>query len=51
MSTSALLRKGLLLEYITLAWNVVGCGIAIWTGVLAGSLALIGFGIDSAIEM
>lgn len=51
METSSLLKKGLLLEYITLGWNVFGTGIALWTGIAASSLALFGFGIDSAIEI
>jgi len=51
METSSLLKKGLLLEYITLGWNVFGTAIAIWAGITAGSLALFGFGIDSAIEI
>jgi divalent metal cation (Fe/Co/Zn/Cd) transporter len=51
METSSLLKKGLLLEYITLGWNVVGCAIAVWAGIQASSLAIFGFGIDSAIEI
>jgi divalent metal cation (Fe/Co/Zn/Cd) transporter len=38
------------LEYITLTWNVVEAGVAITAGVLAGSIALIGFGLDSIVE-
>lgn len=45
-----LLNRGLLLEYITVAWNIVEGIIAIGAGVLAGSPALIGFGADSFIE-
>jgi divalent metal cation (Fe/Co/Zn/Cd) transporter len=46
-----LLRRGFLLEYATLAWNVVGIvilGVAAWT---ARSVALAGFGLDSLIEI
>lgn len=45
-----LLNRGLLLEYVTVAWNIVEGIIAIGAGVLAGSPALIGFGADSFIE-
>ena len=45
-----LLNRGLLLEYITVGWNIVEGIIAIAAGVLAGSPALIGFGADSFIE-
>ena len=44
-------RRALLLEYCTVGWNVVEAVVAISAGVLAGSVALIGFGADSAIEV
>jgi cation diffusion facilitator family transporter len=47
---AALLGRGLVLEYITVGWNIVEGVIAITAGVLAGSPALIGFGADSFIE-
>jgi divalent metal cation (Fe/Co/Zn/Cd) transporter len=46
-----LLRRGLRLEYLTLAWNVVGAGVVLTAAVLAGSVALTGFGVDSLIEI
>ena len=49
--TGVLLRRGFLLEYLTLGWNVVGIvvlGVAAWT---ARSVALAGFGLDSLIEI
>jgi divalent metal cation (Fe/Co/Zn/Cd) transporter len=46
----ALLRRGRRLEYLTLAWNVVEAAVAVGSGVLAGSTALVGFGVDSLIE-
>src|SRR5579859_2393766 len=49
--TARLLRRGLLLEYGTLAWNVVGCGIILVSAWLARSVALAGFGLDSVIEI
>jgi divalent metal cation (Fe/Co/Zn/Cd) transporter len=48
---SALLRRGLLLEYATLGWNVVGVAVLATTAWRARSLALAGFGLDSLIEI
>lgn len=45
-----LARRVKLLSWASLAYMTVEGGIAILAGVLAGSVALIGFGIDSAIE-
>jgi divalent metal cation (Fe/Co/Zn/Cd) transporter len=47
----ALHRRALLLEYCTVGWNIVEAVVAIGAGILAGSVALIGFGADSAIEV
>jgi divalent metal cation (Fe/Co/Zn/Cd) transporter len=49
-SRSALLRRGLLLEYLTVGWNVGEGVIAVVSGFVAGSPALIGFGVDSFVE-
>ncbi len=49
--SSALLRRGLYLEYATLGWNVVGACVIIIAAVKARSVALAGFGIDSLIEI
>jgi divalent metal cation (Fe/Co/Zn/Cd) transporter len=46
-----LLRRGLELEYMTMAWNVVGIMILAWSAVAAQSVALAGFGLDSLIEI
>lgn len=46
-----LLRRGLLLEYLTLGWNVVGVIIVIAAAYAARSVALAGFGLDSLIEI
>ena len=43
-------RKARLLSWVSLAWMGAEGAIAITAGVLAGSIALIGFGIDSFIE-
>lgn len=45
-----LLRRALNLAYFTVAWNVVEGVIAIWAALNAGSDALLGFGLDSAVE-
>jgi divalent metal cation (Fe/Co/Zn/Cd) transporter len=39
------------LEYLTIGWNFfIEAGVAIGAGVMAGSIALVGFGVDSLIE-
>jgi divalent metal cation (Fe/Co/Zn/Cd) transporter len=47
----ALLRRGLMLEYLTLAWNIVGIVILAIAAWAARSVALAGFGLDSLIEI
>jgi cation diffusion facilitator family transporter len=44
-------RRALWLEYVTVGWNVIEGVVAIGAGLLAGSVALIGFGVDSSIEV
>ena len=46
-----LVRRGLRLEYATLAWNVVGAVVVLAAAVSARSVALAGFGLDSLIEI
>ncbi|MGZ4478090.1 MAG: hypothetical protein ACXVW2_05715, partial [Nocardioidaceae bacterium] len=46
-----LLRRGLVLESITLGWNVVGIVILAMAAIAARSVALAGFGLDSLIEI
>ena len=46
-----LIRRAFRLEYLTLAWMVLEAGIAISSGLQAGSLSLLAFGIDSLIEL
>lgn len=55
MATDAIARsqhvtRGIALEYLTVGWNVLECLIAVGAGLIAGSVALVGFGFDSAIE-
>ena len=44
-------RRGVLLEWFTVTWNVFEAVVAIAAGVVASSVALVGFGIDSGIEV
>ena len=44
-------RLAIRLEYSTIVWNVGEAGLTIGLGIAAGSLALIGFGSDSIIEV
>src|SRR5205807_4638398 len=46
-----LARRGRRLEYFTIAWNSLEGLVAIVAGVVAGSISLVGFGIDSFIEV
>jgi divalent metal cation (Fe/Co/Zn/Cd) transporter len=50
-ATAVLVRRGLRLEYATLAWNVVGVAVLAVAAVSARSVALAGFGADSLIEI
>jgi divalent metal cation (Fe/Co/Zn/Cd) transporter len=52
MSTrTAAVHRGLNLEYVTIGWNLLEGVVGLIAGALAGSIALIGFGIDSLIEI
>jgi cation diffusion facilitator family transporter len=44
-------EKALIAEYVTVGWNVVEGIVAIVAGIVAGSIALIGFGLDSYVEV
>jgi divalent metal cation (Fe/Co/Zn/Cd) transporter len=44
-------RRALWLEYFTISRNVIEAVVAIGAGIIAGSVALIGFGVDSAVEV
>lgn len=47
---SLLLARAVRLEYLTVGWNIVEGLIAVGAGLAAGSIALIGFGVDSFVE-
>ena len=44
-------RRGFMLEYATLGWNVLGVGVLAVLALSASSVALAGFGLDSLIEI
>lgn len=48
---AVLVRRGFILEYITLGWNVVGVLVLAVAALTARSVALGGFGLDSLIEI
>ncbi len=43
-------RKALLLSYLTVGYNILEGIVSILAGVLAGSIGLVGFGLDSFVE-
>ena len=51
MTEEKLFAWGIRLEYITIGWNILECGFLIWAGIVAGSIAMVGFGVDSIIEI
>ncbi len=51
ISRPAIALRGRRLEYFTIAWNTIEGLIGIAAGVLAGSISLVGFGMDSFIEV
>ncbi len=51
MDRTLLIKRGQRLEYFTIAYNSLEGLIGIAAGLVAGSIALIGFGIDSIIEV
>ena len=46
----ALVSRGAHLEYLTIGWNTLEAAVAVASGMMAGSIALVGFGLDSVIE-
>jgi cation diffusion facilitator family transporter len=43
-------KKGINLEYFTLGYNILEAAVSMIFGFLAGSIALVGFGLDSVVE-
>ncbi len=50
VSRGTLLNRGLLLEFLTVGWNLVEGVIAVVAAAASGSVALLGFGVDSFVE-
>lgn len=50
-SRETLVRRGRRLAYFTIVWDVIEGAIAVTAGIIAGSIALVGFGLDSTIEV
>jgi divalent metal cation (Fe/Co/Zn/Cd) transporter len=48
---TAVVHRGRRLEYFTIGWNSLEGLVAVAAGVVAGSISLVGFGIDSFIEV
>ena len=46
-----MVQRGRRLEYFTIAWNTLEGLVAIAAGAIAGSVSLVGFGVDSFIEV
>ncbi len=51
LDRQALVRRGLRLNYATIAYNALEAVASIIAGLLAGSVALVGFGLDSVVEV
>jgi divalent metal cation (Fe/Co/Zn/Cd) transporter len=47
----AVVQRGRRLEYFTVGWNAIEGIVAVVAGLIAGSIALVGFGLDSFIEV
>lgn len=50
IKTGKLNKKALYLSYFTMLYNLVECIVSIIFGALSGSIALVGFGLDSLVE-
>ena len=48
---ATLVRRGLWLNYATIAYNSLEAVVSLVAGIVAGSVSLVGFGIDSVIEV
>lgn len=48
---AANLRAGIRIEWLTIGWMVLEAGVALYAGLVARSIALVAFGLDSVIEL
>lgn len=48
---TAIIQRGRRLEYFTIAWNSIEAVVSLIAGIVAGSISLLGFGMDSLIEV
>ena len=51
LERQAIAQRGKRLEYFTIAWNTLEGLVAVAAGMMAGSISLVGFGVDSFIEV
>jgi divalent metal cation (Fe/Co/Zn/Cd) transporter len=51
LGRDAIVQRGRRLEYFTIGWNCLEGIVAIVAGAIAGSISLLGFGVDSFIEV
>jgi divalent metal cation (Fe/Co/Zn/Cd) transporter len=51
LNREAVARRGMYVEWFTITWNSVEGLVAVISGAVAGSISLVGFGIDSFIEV
>ena len=51
LNRQSVARRGKRLEYFTIAWNTLEGLVAVISGAMAGSVSLVGFGVDSFIEV
>jgi divalent metal cation (Fe/Co/Zn/Cd) transporter len=50
-STIVLARRARALAYVTVTWMVLEACVSVWAATRAGSVALLGFGLDSVVEV
>ena len=50
IQTVEYIKRGRRLEFLTIAWNLLEAFVSVGAGIVAGSVSLVGFGIDSLIE-
>src|SRR6266581_4761851 len=51
LGRGAIVQRGRRLEYFTIGWNSLEGIVAVVAGIFAGSISLVGFGVDSFIEV